>query len=99
MLLEVVGKHLDLKTLSAEHNWIGLSQVDKFQLNFGRPVINPFWHVRSLEKDFSDWWQKKNKVSIFFDGVLKGNPGNAGAGGLIFYQGGKLQTSFNWGLG
>ena len=99
MLLEVVGKHLDLKTLTAEHKWIGLSQVDKIQLNFGRPVINPFCNVRCSEKDFSAWWQKKNKFSIFFKDASKGNSGNAGAGGLILYPGGKLQTSFSWGLG
>ena len=72
--------------------------MDKIQLSSGRPVINPFWQVRLSEKDFSDWWQRKNKVSIFFDGASKGKLRNAGAGGLIFYPGGRLQTSFNWGL-
>ena len=73
--------------------------MDKIQLISGRPVINPFWQVRRLEKYFSDWWQSKKKVSIFFDGASKGNPGNAGVGGLIFYPRGRLQTSFSWGLG
>ena len=41
----------------------------------------------------------KNKVSIFFDGASKGNPGKAGEGGLIFYPGGNLETSFSWGVG
>ena len=41
----------------------------------------------------------KNKVSIFFDGASKGNLGKFGTGGLIFYLGGKLETSFNWGVG
>ena len=68
-------------------------------MGIGRPVTKPFWQARLSEKDFFDWWQRKNKVSIFFDGVLIGNPGNAGAGGLIFYPGGRLQTSFSWGLG
>ena len=67
--MEVVRNHLDLKNLSVELNWLGLSQVDKIQLNSGRPVINPFWQVRRLEKKFSNWWQKKNKVSIFFGGA------------------------------
>ena len=38
-------------------------------------------------------------MSIFFDGVSKGNLGNAGAGGLIFYPGGRLHSCFSWGLG
>ena len=41
----------------------------------------------------------KNKVSIFFDGASKGNSGKVGAGGLIFYPGGNLETSFSWGVG
>ena len=64
-----------------------------------RPVIKPFWQIRLSEKEFSDWWQFKNKVSIFFDGASKGNPGKVGAGGLIFYLGRKLEISFSWGIG
>ena len=76
LLLEVVGNtHLDPNKFKVEHNWLGLLQVDKTQLGSRRPVINPFWQVRRSEKDFSDWWQNKNKVSIFFDGASKGNPG------------------------
>ena len=30
---------------------------------------------------------------------IQGNPGNTGAGRLIFYPGGRLKTSFSWGLG
>ena len=41
----------------------------------------------------------KNKVPIFFDGASKGNPRKAGAGRLIFYPGGMLETSFSWGVG
>ena len=42
---------------------------------------------------------KENKVSIFFDKASKGNPGKVRAGGLIFYPGGRLETSFSWGVG
>ena len=36
---------------------------------------------------------------IFFDGASKGNPGKAGERVLIFYPGGKLETSSTWGIG
>ena len=85
--------------LKAEHKWLGSLQVDKIQLGLSRPAIKPFWHVRISEKECSEWWQMKNKVPIFFDGASKGNPGNAGVGGLIFYPGGRLETSFSWGVG
>ena len=44
MVLEVVGNNqLDAIKFKVEHNWLGLLQVDKFQLNYGRHVINHFW--------------------------------------------------------
>ena len=73
--------------------------MEKTHLGPRRPVIKPFWKIRISEKEFSEWWQRKNKVSIFFDGASKGNPRKAGAGGLIFYPGGNLEVSFSWGVG
>ena len=97
LFLEVVGNiHLDPNKIKVEHKWLGLLQVDKTQLSSRRLVINPFWQVRHSEKEFLDWWKRKNKVSIFFDGASKRNLGNAGVSGLIFYPGGRLQTSFSW---
>ena len=74
-LLEVVGNsQIDEIKLEVEHKWLGSLQVDKIQLGSSRPVIKPFWQVRISEKEFSEWWQMKNKVSIFFHGASKGNP-------------------------
>ena len=78
MLSEVVGKiHLDPDIIKVEHKWLGLIQMDKIQLSIRRPIIIPFWQVIRLEKYFTDWWKRKNKVSIFFDGASKGNPGKS----------------------
>ena len=41
----------------------------------------------------------KGKKKIFFNRASKGNPGKAGAGGLVFYPGGRLETIFSWGVG
>ena len=99
-LLEPVGNYqIDGTKLEVEHKWLGSKQVDKIQMGLSQHVIKPFWHIRLSEKEFSDWWQFKNKASIFFDGASKGNPGKVGARGLIFYPGGKLGTSFSWGVG
>ena len=37
--------------------------------------------------------------SLFFDGASKGNPGMAGAGGIIFYPGGNRLKYCAWGIG
>ena len=55
--------------------------------------------MRLSEKDFSEWWQSQNKVSIFFDGSSKGNPGISEAGVFLYYRGWLLETSFSWGIG
>ena len=73
--------------------------MDNTQIGFSRPIIKPFWRVILSTNEFLEWWKTKNKGSIFFDGASKGNPGKAGAGGLIFYPGEKLETSFRWGVG
>ena len=99
-LLEVVGNsQIDEIKLEVEHNLLGSLQVYKIQLGSIMLVIKPFWQVRISKREFSEWWQMKNKVSIFFDGASKGNPGKAGAGGLIFYPSKRLETNFNWGVG
>ena len=84
---------LDEIKLEAEHKWIGSLQEVKVQLGSSKPVIKAIWQIRISEKEFLEWWQMKNKVSIFFDGESKGNMGKFGVRGLIFYPGGKLETS------
>ena len=37
--------------------------------------------------------------SLFFDGAAKGNPGNAGAGGVIQNLEGQVEHRYAWGLG
>ena len=95
-LLEVVGNpQLEEIKLEAEHKWLGSRQEDKVKLGSSKPVIKPIWQIRILEKEFLEWWQLKNKISIFFDGASKGNLGKAGVGNLIYYPGGILETSFS----
>ena len=95
----VLNFQIDEIKLEAKYKWLSSLKVEKIQVGPRRPVIKPFWQIRTPKKEFTKWWQMKNKVSIFFDGALKGNQGKAGAGGLIFYPGGNLETSFKWGVG
>ena len=92
--LQIAGNNLE-----AEQNWLGTKSVDKMQGFLSKLVIKTFWQIRLSEKEFSDWWKSKNRTSIFFDGASKGNSWKAREGGLIFHPGGKLETSFSWGIG
>ena len=57
------------------------------------------WEIRLSSKDFQPWLRDKNSYSLFFDGASKGNPGVAGAGGILLDPGGQVEQRFAWGLG
>ena len=43
---------------------------------------------------------KERKIfKLFFDGVLKGNPGMAGGGGVIICPEGKIEVEYFWNIG
>ena len=57
------------------------------------------WEIRLEESDFRRWKSSLNEPSLFFDSASKGNPGSAGAGGVISLANGNMLSSFAWGLG
>ena len=64
------------------------------------PLRNPLpWEIRLSSKDFSNWLRDKNSYALLFDGASKGNPGVAGAGGILLDPGGQIEQTFAWGLG
>ena len=57
------------------------------------------WQFRGKENDLSDLLLRHSRFSLFFYGVAKGNPGLAGAGGIIKNKEGITVAKFAWGLG
>jgi ribonuclease HI len=45
------------------------------------------------------WIQKQKTHTLYFDGASKGNPGEAGAGGILYDPGGKTTSRYHWNLG
>eukprot|EP00253_Pinus_taeda_P033411 PITA_33411 len=62
------------------------------------PLPPPLWKIRESEEAFQIRW-RKSISSIFFDGASKGNPGTAGAGGVIYFADNLRKVHFSWGLG
>ena len=52
------------------------------------------WEIRKTSKEFSQWKASINYHSLLFDGAVKGNPGEADMGGVIFDPGGKIMTTY-----
>jgi ribonuclease HI len=63
------------------------------------PILETKWRLRDNHDIFQSWWQKQGITSAFFDGASKGNPGTAGAGGIIYSSEGRILETFCWGLG
>ena len=57
------------------------------------------WEIRLAEMDFIKWRSVLNEWCLFFDGASKGNPGQAGGGGIIYEPTEKIHLSYSWGLG
>ena len=81
-----------------------LKEKSPLQPKFSSPGTVPLrnscaWEIRLSNKDFNNWLRDKNSYALFFDGASKGNPGVAGAGGILLDPGGQMVETFAWGLG
>ena len=54
------NSQVDAIKVEVDHKWIGSLHANKIQLGSGRPIIKPSWQVKITEKEFTEWWQKKN---------------------------------------
>eukprot|EP00253_Pinus_taeda_P008973 PITA_08973 len=82
-----------------EKRWLGtLEPHPHKQLSFPKKT-NQEWRIREEDDKFQLWWRTQNLTTIFFDGASKGNPGSAGAGGVIYSIDGIAKDCFSWGLG
>ena len=78
---------------------LGATLILRFQKSSLIPNPPKEWKIRKNEEDFQAWISKQTTPSLFFDGATKGNPGIAGAGGLIINTEGNSIHRFAWGLG
>jgi ribonuclease HI len=63
-----------------------------------QPKKGKDWQIRMPENSFSNWNKEIDCYSLLFDGAAKGNPGNAGAGGVIKNIEGQIEHRYTWGL-
>jgi len=57
------------------------------------------WEIRKEEPEFELWCKNLGRNLLFFDGASKGNPGNAGGGGVLYGPDGEMKLSYSWNLG
>eukprot|EP00253_Pinus_taeda_P021952 PITA_21952 len=91
------------------HIWLSIPKFAWLNLHSPHPISKarslppplpaPSWKIREPEDAFQSWWKIQKTTSIFFDGASKGNPGVAGAGGVIYFSNNPRKVQFCWGLG
>ena len=84
---------------SEEERWLKEFNPNQQSIEAIKPPQKTNWEIRLDEQDFIKWRSTLDEWCLFFDEALKGNPGQAGGGGIIFEPSGKLHLSYAWGLG
>eukprot|EP00253_Pinus_taeda_P028283 PITA_28283 len=80
-----------------EKRWLAIDPLSR-KYRTSPLKANLEWRKRETDDIFQRWWRAQNVTTIFFDGASKGNPGAAGAGGVIYFAEGLSSISFAWGL-
>jgi ribonuclease HI len=57
------------------------------------------WQLQYSLQDFKNWLNSQDSHVLCFDGASKGNPGEAGAGGVLYNPRGKRMLCYSWNLG
>jgi hypothetical protein len=102
LLLETFSSQnhkVDISLQQEEKNWLSTFVLTHWIHNIDKPHLKNKWRLRDNHDIFQSWWRKQGITTVFFDGTSKGNPGTAGAGGLIYSIEGRIQETFSWGLG
>jgi hypothetical protein len=84
----------DSLLLPEEKRWLGPLVPYLGKLPLSPQSVTPDWRIRDDDDTFQSWWRSQNLSTIFFDGESKGNPGVAGAGGVIYSLKGSTKDCF-----
>jgi hypothetical protein len=58
-----------------------------------------FWQLQASPQEYNLWLSSQSGFILCFDGASKGNPGEAGVGGVLYGPRGNQILDFSWNLG
>ena len=86
-------------TISPEEDrWFKELNLNQQSYKAIKPPQKAKWEIRLEEQEFIKWRSALDEWCLFFDGASKGNPVQAGGGGIIFEPSGNPHLSYAWGL-
>jgi ribonuclease HI/exonuclease III len=86
-------------TTKEEDNWIKVFRPTCQNHNQSTPPKLRKWEIRLPEQEFLKWRSSLEDWWLLFDGASKGNPGEAGGGGILLEPNGSTKLTYAWGLG
>jgi len=82
-----------------EEHWCDQFQLPKDTGDNTPPSIQARWELRKGTEDFANWKRERKSCILSFDRASKGNPGQAGGGGLIEKPNAEILLRYAIGLG
>jgi ribonuclease HI len=82
-----------------EEHWCNQFQLQKEIGDKAPLTTQEQWEIRKGSDDFAKWKRERDGYILSFDGASKGNPGQAGVGGIIEKPSAEIVVSYAIGLG
>jgi hypothetical protein len=80
-----------------EENW--MKKVNLSTTHSPKILQKSCWQLQFSHQDYNLWLSSQAGHILCFDGASKGNPGEAGAGGVLYSPRGQRLLDFSWNLG
>ena len=98
MMAEALSTKPSIKNLTNltpdEEHWLKEINLNQQTMEALNPPQKLNWEIRLDEQEFIKWRLALDEWCLFFDGASKGNPGQAGGGGIIIDPSSKLYLSY-----
>jgi hypothetical protein len=89
----LIDNHLEKE----EEKWL-----KNVNLTFLHSIKNPHkscWKLELSHQDYNIWLSSQEGYVLCFNGASKGNPREAGVGGVLYIPRGKRLLDFSWNMG
>jgi hypothetical protein len=87
------------KLIPIEEEWMSSLIPSSLTVSNAAQLSTYEWEIRLDPSNFTNWHKSLQRHSLFFDRASKGNPGEAGGGGVIIDPEEIKVLSYSWGIG